>query len=198
MPFEKKEVPMDDSKKDTSRQEFRTSRHDLEHAIRTLEAGINAIVNKTRLGRTLRKEATNLRPTLPQNDHDTPVSVIIHTFQAEEIIDQLVADTEFGPQNHTYLWARIHRHPQTLFQMYPVLIEIAYTKERNSELPASVRQRARTIRVILEREYEMEKYVEYRSMEIKRRKLSPTKAQEQSQPAHAKAQTQKKSPAKAQ
>ena len=189
---------MDDSKKDTSRQEFRTSRHDLEHAIRTLEAGINAIVNKTRLGRTLRKEATNLRPTLPQNDHDTPVSVIIHTFQAEEIIDQLVADTEFGPQNHTYLWAKINRHPQTLSQMYPALIEIAYTKGRNSELPASVRQRARTIRVILEREYEMEKYVEYRSMEIKRRKLSPTKAQEQSQPAHAKAQTQKKSPAKAQ
>lgn len=182
---------MDDSKKDTTRQEFRTSRHDLEHAIRTLETGINAIVNKTRLGRTLRKEATNLRPTLPKNDHDIPVSVIIHTFQAEEIIDQLVADTEFGPQNHTYLWAKIHRHPQTLFQMYPVLIEIAYTKERNSELPASVRQRARTVRVILEREYEMEKYVEYRSIEIKRRKLSPTKAQDQNRPAHAEAQTQR-------
>lgn len=154
---------------ETTPAEFVTRLKHLQAEVDQLETSLRAIVDSTNLGRRFRKEAYGLRPTLPKNEQETPAETIIHTFEAEAILEKLVSDTRFGKNASTYLWTKLGRHPKTLHDIYPAIIEIARTKEKERGVPASVKQRIRTIRNVIEREYELEKYVEWRDAEIKKR-----------------------------
>ena len=161
--------------------EFKNRLRRLQGEVDQLESNLAALVNSTRLGKTLRRQACELRPTLAKSQLEAPVETVIQTLEAEALLDQLVGDPRFGRNTQTYLWAKIGRHPNSLHLLYPALIEIARTKEKERGVPASVKQRIRTIRLVIEREYELEKYVEWREIEIRKRRLLATQGQNKPQ-----------------
>lgn len=134
-----------------------------------LEASLAALINNTRFGRKLRREAGDLRPSLVRKPLEVSAHTVVGTLSAADLLEQLISDPNFGKNPRTYLWTHLGRHPQTLNLIYPAIIEVARTKEKERGVPPATKQKARAIRLVIEHEYELEKYVEWRGLEIQRR-----------------------------
>ena len=118
------------------------------------------ILNTTPLGKELIKRAKALYPEHFRTTDEINAFEVIEILEAEEHITNLIAHERYGNDAKVYYWQLRDKEDYGYPAGYEFMIGIAKQWERSARYTKQERHRIRTVRKALERESDLEKYVE--------------------------------------
>lgn len=150
-----------------------------------IEAIGGRLLREIDLGRRFIERARKIRPSLEAGSAVAELEELFLTFDAEELLDQLLKIPDCGVDPKFMIWKQYWGFPPGDDPIYEIMIEIAVERERETPEATTARERICAVRRAIEREWDREKYLEWRS-EAKReleskRKPAPAKARAQSE-----------------
>ena len=119
------------------------------------------ILGNTPLGRSLRKRAKTLQPSLIVDGEAMAANEILEVMEDAYILAEMFEDENFGHDPAVHHWE--HCGGIATDSLFDSLIEMAKRLERMRTLPRPERERIRVVRKVLEKEREMERYAKKRN-----------------------------------
>ena len=119
------------------------------------------ILGNTPLGRSLRKRAKTLQPSLIVDGDAMQAIEVLDAMEDAYILAEMFEDENFGHDPAVHHWE--HCGGYATDSSFERLIEMAKRLERMRTLPRPERERIRVVRKVLEKEREMERYVKQRN-----------------------------------
>lgn len=120
------------------------------------------VLRSTDFGRAFLQYAKKIRPSQPIDGDDFDLDELLFTYDGEALLDQLLLNPECGTNPSFYIWQRYWTSPTGDDQLYGIMVEIAQVRERRRGIGREARERLRIVRKCIEREWELERYAEWR------------------------------------
>jgi hypothetical protein len=125
---------------------------------------IYKVLRTTDLGQSYMRRAKLSRPSL-SFDGDFDVKELVNTVEAAALFDSLLDDPEYGPdmpEAKRWIWRRHWKYPPGNSPLYKFMVEIAQLREQRQGDSVEKLKRIATVRKLIEREWEFERYGQWR------------------------------------
>lgn len=125
---------------------------------------IYKVLRSTDLGQSYLRRAKLNRPSL-DFEGDFDVKELVNTVEATALLDSLIDDPEYTPdmpEAKRWIWRRHWRYPPGNNPLYKLMVEIALLREQRQGASAEKLKRIATVRKLIEREWEFERYGQWR------------------------------------